>query len=665
MNPETLAKYPFALLLGFLATYLLTPAVRRVARVAGIVDRPDARRIHARPIPRCGGVAVFLGFHIACAAVFLIPWAPFKGLLDVAWWWSFLVLSFLLLLVGLADDVWNLKPWLKLGLQIVVAGLAFQFDLRVGKVLGFELPAWLDVLATVLWFLTFINAFNLIDGIDGLAAGIAAIAALGFAGSCLFRHLPGDALIVLGFAGACLAFLRYNFAPATIFLGDSGSMFLGFALAAAALGTGAKGAALATLAVPLLSIGVPVFDVALAVWRRTLRRAVSRGQRTETGASVRVFQADLDHLHHRLVRSGLSQRAAASWLFALTLGLVVVGLLSMAFHSYAHGIYLLAFVAGAYVVVRHLARVELWDTGLAILAGQGRVPSRTLVYMLQLPADIAAMALSLAVALYCAVPYESWGTYRRMWFDELPVWVGIPFLFLFAVKAYDRVWTRARVSEFVLLVMGLAGGVLTAAGVSVMLGHFDPALRVMVFDAGTAVDATVVIGQPVRQVLLFQILMHFGLSAVLLAGMRAFPSAVRDGMMWWMRSQPERSDGGRRTLIYGAGRSCTLFLRAQEAGSAPDDNRSVVGLVDSDPNLRGQYVHGYRVLGTPAQVPDILIRREIEEVLVTTPLTAEARAALLTAAAAAAARVTVWETRVVPLAGQSGPGAATGAAQTA
>jgi UDP-GlcNAc:undecaprenyl-phosphate GlcNAc-1-phosphate transferase len=649
MNPEILAKYPFVLMAGFLTTYLLTPVVRRLACSAGILDRPDARRIHKHPIPRGGGVAVFLGFHIACAAVFLVPWAPFKGLLDSAWWWSFLILSFLLLLVGLVDDVWSLKPWLKLGLQVTVAGLAFYFDLRVGKVLGFDLPPWLDLLATVLWFVTFINAFNLIDGIDGLASGIAAIAALGFAGSCLFRHLPGDALIILGFAGACLGFLRYNFAPATIFLGDSGSMFLGFALAAAALGTGAKGAALATLAVPLLSIGVPVFDVALAVWRRTVRHALSRQPVPEQGRSARVFQADLDHVHHRLVRSGLSQRAAASWLFALTLVLVVVGLLSMVFHSYAHGIYLLAFVAGAYVVVRHLARVELWDTGLAILAGQARVPSRTLAYVLQVPADILAMALSLAVALYCAVPYESWGVHRRLWFDELPIWVGIPFLFLFAVKAYDRVWTRARVSEFVLLVIGLAGGVLTAAGISVMMGHFNAAIRVVVLDTGTASDATVVIGQPVRQVMLFQILMHFGLSSVLVAGMRAFPSAVRDGMTWWMRSQPERSIARRRTLIYGAGRRCTLFLRAQEAGSTPQDDRAIVGLVDSDPNLRGQFVHGYRVLGTPKHIPEILVRQRVKEVLVTTPLTSDARAALLDAAAKAGAYVSVWDARVTPL----------------
>jgi len=330
MEAQIILKYPFAFLVGFLFVYLLTPMEQRLATGINMVDIPDARRIHKRPTPRGGGIAVFLGFHAACASVFLIPWATFDGDLTAEWWWHFLVASTLLLGLGIADDISKIRPSVKLSGQVLVAVVAYIFDMRVGKVLGIHLPAAVDLGATVLWFVAIINAFNLIDGIDGLASGLASIAALGLAGSFMFRHQPGDALILFGLVGTCLAFLRYNFQPASIFLGDSGSMFLGFVLAAVALNTGAKGTAVATIVVPLLALGVPILDTALAIWRRATRRVLGMTKLDGSQTSnARIFQADMDHVHHRLIRSGLSQRAATTWLYVLGIALAGTGLLSM------------------------------------------------------------------------------------------------------------------------------------------------------------------------------------------------------------------------------------------------------------------------------------------------------------------------------------------------
>jgi len=189
MNPQVILKYPFVFFTGFLVTYLLTPLAGRVAKALGFVDVPGGRRLHASPTPLGGGLAVFIGFHAACAVVFLLPWLPFAGMVSIDWWLRFLVVSSLLLVIGLVDDRKNLGPIIKLLGQVVVALLAFSLGMRVGNVLGRPLPVAMDLVFTVLWFLTLINAFNLIDGADGLAAGLAAIAATGIGASLVFRLL--------------------------------------------------------------------------------------------------------------------------------------------------------------------------------------------------------------------------------------------------------------------------------------------------------------------------------------------------------------------------------------------------------------------------------------------------------------------------------------------
>jgi UDP-GlcNAc:undecaprenyl-phosphate/decaprenyl-phosphate GlcNAc-1-phosphate transferase len=356
----TLGKYLFTLFCAFLVTFLLTPLVEKVAPRLSLLDMPEARRLHQQPTPTGGGIAVFAGFHLGCAAIFLLPWPFFEGHLEFGWWWRFLIVSSVLLAVGLADDVRNLRPLVKLLGQIAVAVLAFLLDMRVGRLLHLELHYAVDLFVTVGWFLALINAFNLIDGMDGLATGLAAIASLGLASSYLFRHEPRDTMVMLALLGACLAFLRYNFYPARIFLGDAGSMFLGLVLAAVPLATNAKGTLIASMGVPLLAVGVPVFDTMLAVWRRSVRRAMARAEHPgQSGPEGRLMQADMDHLHHRLAREGLSQRSVATWLYGLNAALVVLGILLMLYHSHSLGILLVAFVAAVYVIVKHLAHVEL------------------------------------------------------------------------------------------------------------------------------------------------------------------------------------------------------------------------------------------------------------------------------------------------------------------
>ncbi len=294
---ETFIKYPVIFLSGFLATLLLTPLWQRWARSSGFVDQPGGRKIHATAIPVGGGIAIFIGFHVACAVVFLLPWKPFAGQISIDWWIRFIPLSIGVVLLGLIDDRYGMNPKIKLAGQTLLALGAYALNIRIQNVLGMNLPEWVDFCGTIFWFLAIMNAFNLIDGIDGLATGIALIAAVGIGVSLLFRHSPGDLLLLIGFAGACLGFLRYNYYPASVFLGDTGSLFLGFTLAALTISTNSKGPAVAAIGVPILALGIPLFDTILAIWRRSVRRLL-KGRNSE-GERVAIDQGDAEHLHHR------------------------------------------------------------------------------------------------------------------------------------------------------------------------------------------------------------------------------------------------------------------------------------------------------------------------------------------------------------------------------
>lgn len=616
---ERFFKYPFVFLVGFVVTFLLTPAVSRLAIAVGMVDRPGQRHIHTRVVPRCG-LSVFLGFHAACASVFLLPWLPFGSQLNFDWWCRFFVLSSLLMLVGLADDRWNLKPWIKLAGQVIVGILAYEFGIRVGKILGVPLSPMLDLVATVVWFVALINAFNLIDGIDGLAAGLAAIAAIGIAGSLMFRHLPGDVLVLFGFIGACLAFLRYNFQPASIFLGDSGSMFLGLTLAAIAPGTGAKGTALTAIAIPLLAVGIPLLDTLLAVWRRTVRRFQARAGGVGAKSAPSLFAGDTDHLHHRLLRSGFSHRGAATALYGLNAALVAVGLLSALYRSQAVGIYLLAFVGGTFVAVKFLVGTELWDSGVAISENTRRPRGRALSVVLLPFWDLLALMGALAIGSLSGGRGIAGSDFIQFWFDQIPVWVGVPFLFLLVANTYRRVWSRARSFEYVILMAVLVAGIFVACGVAVLLKQYHPAMQVMVINLGEANAPTVVMGQQASNALAWQVILYVVAATALVVLPRCVPRIVQDAV-GGTGQRGLRDARHRRVILYGAGYGASMVL--MERSFAPIQSVEpvhILGLLDDDPILKGRYIAGHRVIGGIEQLAELLKQQRVDRITITTQL---------------------------------------------
>jgi UDP-GlcNAc:undecaprenyl-phosphate/decaprenyl-phosphate GlcNAc-1-phosphate transferase len=283
--------------LSLTLSLLFTPIVRMVAIRCKLVDLPDnKRKVHKKPIPRVGGVALaaaYFGSLLATAAfvAYKLP-AANTGFAVV---WSIAPAALVVFLVGLADDIFDLKPWHKFGLQVVAAGMVVSAGIRFHAVGSFSVHPVLEIAGTIVWLVACTNAVNLIDGLDGLAAGLSLLATVTVLVASLLSGNIGLAIATAPLAAALLGFLVFNFNPASIFLGDSGSLLLGFLLGCYGILWSRTCATNLDMGAPLMALAVPLLDTTLSIARRYLRRQP-------------IFKADRSHIHHRLLARGLSHR---------------------------------------------------------------------------------------------------------------------------------------------------------------------------------------------------------------------------------------------------------------------------------------------------------------------------------------------------------------------
>src|SRR5213082_3512906 len=298
-------------LVALVVVVLLTPAVGGMARVLGVVDAPGGRRLNRRPIPRLGGLALFLGIFVPALA-FLHLGRETRGLL---------IGAAVAMVVGAVDDFRGLRWWAKLVGQIAAASIPVGFGIWVDRftfpVIGIHvLPKWVGMPLSVVWIVAIMNMLNFLDGLDGLAAGVSAISAFTFALIALSLPRPEIQASLLSaiVLGAALGFLRHNFYPARIFMGDSGALLLGYILAAISVQGLLKTAATVALFFPLLVLAVPIIDTSFVVARRLKHRE-------------KVFEGDQAHLHHRFLRRGFSQSRAVVtiWTWCLSLAAAALG----------------------------------------------------------------------------------------------------------------------------------------------------------------------------------------------------------------------------------------------------------------------------------------------------------------------------------------------------
>ncbi len=351
-------------LVSLFLAFILTRSVRDFATARGWVAVPSQERhLHINPLPRLGGVAIFVSFALSMgvAVVLILARPRLHSVLSLKTLLTIFLPATLVFLLGVYDDVRGAGPYFKFSVQAVAATMLFQGGLRIVDIPvifgAHKLPWFVGLPVTILWVVAITNAFNLIDGLDGLAAGSALFSTLvAFVVSMLY----GQSLITvatIALAGAILGFLRFNFNPATIFLGDSGSLFIGFLLSALALAGAQKAPTIVAVAIPVVSFGLPILETSLSIVRRLI-------------SGRPVFTADREHIHHKLLQHGMTHRQVVILLYGVSAIFAMLSLFLLWPTGSSLGLVMAVLGAGIWIGVQHLGYLEFGELA--------RVAQRTL-----------------------------------------------------------------------------------------------------------------------------------------------------------------------------------------------------------------------------------------------------------------------------------------------
>ncbi len=546
-------------LLAFAGAALLTPVCRSIARRFGFVATPNPERWHKRPTALFGGVA------IACTSIALgIVMGPDERL------WQLLGCGVIIAAFGLVDDVLSLKASTKLIMQITIASALVFFGYR----LNWTESMVVDTMLTLLWVVGITNGFNLLDNMDGLCAGITLIAGTFLlAGLYTDTGLAPHAIYAAALLGATTGFLIYNLHPASIFMGDTGSLFLGFNLAALTLIPRTNGAEPATSGVlsvvvgPVLLLLIPIFDTTLVTVMRLL-------------SGRRPSQGGRDHSSHRLVALGLPEPTAVAVLWALAaLGGIIAMSFRLADQSWS-GMIALTFLIAMVIFAVHLARIRIYDDPDS---GQleGKVTPLLVDFMYK--RRVAEVLLDL-----CLVPLAYYSAYRlrfegesftvnyQFFLKSLPVVVAAQLVSLFIVGAYRGTWRYFGIMDAVVLARGVLLGTVSSMMVIVFAYQFANYSRAV-------------------------FVIYAALFMLLLAGTRASFRLVGEFVS-------RRRSVGQRCVIYGTSGVSLATIR-EAFGSQPFN---LLGFADDDPNQLNSRVGGYPVIGNIIRLVDMVERHSVD-----------------------------------------------------
>lgn len=552
----------------------LTPAVRVLARRLGLIAKPKTDRWHKQPTAMMGGVAIWLA--VVITYLLFLPHTPQT--------WVIVTVSTFLFFVGLLDDLIHTKPYQKLIGQIVGAAAIVNY----GLTLPWTRSVSVNMVITILWLIGITNAVNLLDNMDGLATGIAAIASVFLTVNFLASNQPIEAMIMAVFAAALLGFLVYNSHPASIFMGDCGSMFIGFFLASSALINfpgGRSRSFLPVLAVPILVLFIPIFDTTfVTILRKLSGRAASQGGR--------------DHTSHRLVALGMSERRAVWMLYGLA---AVSGLLAISLRALRPDVSL-ALLAGFTIVLTllgvYLAGVKAYDEESQAVAARDKPLYAFLIdfsykrRIFEVLLDVGLIILAYWSAYAINVPAFSNSPARQLFLRTLPVMVVVRLAAFLFFGVYRGIWRYTSIDDFMAFAKAVAAGSIVSMTIILFKFRFQGFSR-----AVFVVDAMMML--------------------ILLAGSRM-------AFRFFRQLLPQSKAGnGRRALIYGAGDAGELLLREllnnRELQCAP------VGFMDDDPKKRGKVIHGFPVFGGNGLLHQIVKQHNIQQVLISSPRISEDR----------------------------------------
>ena len=576
---RNLLSNPFAVgTAGLILSAVLTLAVRAAARRYGYVAKPRSDRWHKSPTAMMGGVAIFLTTILLYAA--LIPIST-ETLVIVG-------TSSFLFLVGLFDDLLNIKPYQKLVGQLIGASMIIASGARL-PLTGYEL---VDIWITIFWLVGITNAVNLLDNMDGLAAGIAVIAAFSLAVGLVANGQVAESLIVSIFIGALLGFLLFNFNPASIFMGDCGSMFVGFFLASSVLlsDTGGRSrGVLSIMAVPVLILFVPIFDTTfVTVLRKIWGRKASQGGR--------------DHTSHRLVALGLSERSAVLMIYAFAVAAGVLSLLVSRLQT-TQSLALIAFFTIVLSLIGvFLSKVKVYDEREEELAHRNNavftflvdVSYKRRIFEVFLDAMLITLSYYAAYVLLFGA-FETSGNWD-LFVKSVPFLVVLKLFAFLAVGVYRGIWRYTSVGDMITFTKGVfLGSVLSVIAILLLYRFTNFSRAVFVLDG---------------IILLFA-----------LVGSRMAFRLIREVL------PVPHSREGRRVLIYGAGDGGEMVLR--ELRNNPEWNYLPIGFVDDDARKTDKVINGLRVYDANGSMLEVCRDKDVQEILISTRRIAPERLAEL------------------------------------
>jgi len=561
----------YAFSISLVLVLVLTPAVKLLANRFGYVAQPAGSRWHKDPTPLMGGVAIFLGVMLSLA--FFLPelWEP--RLL------GFVLGCIIVFAVGFWDDLSGLRPVTKLLSQIIAACVAVS----TGNVFDFGGHELFAVLLTIFWIASLTNAFNLIDNMDGLCSGTACISGLVLVAYAFVNDDVVVGVISAAFVGGCLGFLRYNFSPASIFMGDSGSMLIGYTFAVISIMATGKdvGNVVATLAFPVLVLGVPIFDTALVSFSRILKgKSISEG--------------GTDHTSHRLVMLGLSERRTVLLIYLFSLILGTTAFLYAYLNFSVVLVMSVVLVSGAVVFGLFLGEVKVDSVELPLalssrkegapaVLGTNVFHKRAFVEMLL---DVVAICLSYYAATL--LRYEAEITpirLARIWV-ALPVIIPVKLIVLYSFGLYRSMWRYLGIFDLIHIFRAVTTSSLITVVAVLMVWNFEHYSRtVFVID--------------------------WMIMLMLVAGLRLLFRGLRDALPGIQKKS------GKRVLIIGAGDAGEMLVREMQSNSQL--GYQPIGFIDDNPGKIGRRMFGLDVIGNRSSLRRILVEERIEEVVVAIP----------------------------------------------
>lgn len=568
----------------------LTPYVIRFAHTIGALDNPGDRKVHKKITPRLGGLAIFASIIISVVAVYTLFPVFFAGIEEN-------ILSVLIVgacftgifLLGMWDDLRPLGPGIKFGVQFIIATLVYFAGFKISVVTnplgsGFINIEMLEFPITLLWIVGVTNAFNLIDGLDGLASGVATIAAVSIFTVSAVSGQIWMAVLALIFAGSLVGFLRYNFRPAQIFLGDSGSLIIGFSLALMSIQSATKISTGFALLFPLLVLGLPIVDTLISMVRRFLGSFLNKSEDKEHSTSIfgklyAMFRPDRSHIHHQLISLGLTHRDSVIVLYLVSaifaIGAFAFTQIQNLNTSIAAGLILLMIIILGIKKLRY-REIAIFNNGLLMPLYEKWVLNRTTFLSL---IDLTFMAVSYILS-YLLVYSLNAAKVSFLNFNTVLISVMCVQLSTFWITGVYKESIRQ---------MGI-GNALAITG-SVFYSILATAFILLTTEIF-----------PLSSSLQFLILNFYFLLTLVLG----FRIAYRALVFWFNKEK----SAGENVLIYGANENGTMILHRINTSSK--SNLKVLGFLDDDPLMQGKFINGYPILGGHWHLPKILKKHEVD-----------------------------------------------------